>query len=177
MPNPQELIEIGTKYIENKQIIYVNVKKGNALYYIKKYGRSSNGCYIRIGSTCRSMSEEQIEKLHTKLLDANIKLIDIKTNKKKLSFEYLMMLFKDKGLSISDDTLFVNIVNSGVKFNLTEQKIISLIRSNSNITTSELASILNRTESTIYKVLRKLKMENVVERVGSDKTGYWKIKE
>lgn len=62
LPDPQELIEIGTKYIRGKSVIEVKVNKGTALYYIKKYGRSAAGCFLRIGSTSRSMTEEQIEK-------------------------------------------------------------------------------------------------------------------
>lgn len=53
LPNPQSLVELGTKYVEGKNVIEINVKKGNALYYIKKYGRSANGCFVRIGTTCR----------------------------------------------------------------------------------------------------------------------------
>ena len=62
LPDPQELIEIGTKYIRGKSVAEVKVNKGTALYYIKKYGRSAAGCFLRIGSTSRSMTEEQIEK-------------------------------------------------------------------------------------------------------------------
>lgn len=43
LPNPQEFIKIGTVYESGKQVIEVFVKKGNGLYYIKKYGRSSAG--------------------------------------------------------------------------------------------------------------------------------------
>lgn len=37
----------------------------------KKYGRSSQGCYVRVGSTCRSMTEEQINTIHNKYLALN----------------------------------------------------------------------------------------------------------
>ena len=62
LPNPQEYVELGTKFIDGKHIIEIKVNKGKALYYIKKYGRSANGCFIRIGTSNRSMTEEQIEK-------------------------------------------------------------------------------------------------------------------
>lgn len=55
LPNPQSLIELGTKFIDGKNVIEIKVQKGNALYYIRKYGRSANGCFMRIGTTCRSM--------------------------------------------------------------------------------------------------------------------------
>lgn len=62
LPNPQELIKVKAILEKDKFIIEVSIKKGNSLYYISKYGRSSKGCYTRVGTTCRSMSEEQIEK-------------------------------------------------------------------------------------------------------------------
>ena len=47
-------------FVSDQQVI-VKVLKDKALYYIKKYGRSANGCYIRIGTSNRSMIEERIE--------------------------------------------------------------------------------------------------------------------
>ena len=43
------------------------------------------------------------------------------------------------------------------------------------ITVKELAKMLSVTERTIYRQIEILKTENKIERVGSDKTGYWKI--
>ena len=53
LPESSSFVELGTKYIENKHIIAIKIRKGESLYYIKKYGRSSQGCYVRVGSTCR----------------------------------------------------------------------------------------------------------------------------
>ena len=63
LPNPQDLISIVAKLEEDKWIIEVKISKGSDLYYISKYGRSSKGCYVRIGTSCCSMTEEQIEKI------------------------------------------------------------------------------------------------------------------
>ena len=69
LPNPQENIELGTKYVDGKNIVEIKVFKGNALYYIKKYGRSAAGCFIRVGTSCRSMTEEQIEQGYRKTIE------------------------------------------------------------------------------------------------------------
>lgn len=50
LPSCQELINISAKYIEGKMIIEMQVKRGRTLYCIKKYGRSSKGCYSRVGA-------------------------------------------------------------------------------------------------------------------------------
>jgi predicted HTH transcriptional regulator len=44
-----------------------------------------------------------------------------------------------------------------------------------SITVKELAKILSVTERTIHRQIETLKKENKIERIGSDKTGYWKI--
>lgn len=35
LPNPQEYVEIGSKFIKRKNIVEIKVLKGNSLYYIK----------------------------------------------------------------------------------------------------------------------------------------------
>ncbi|MDR1336021.1 MAG: HTH domain-containing protein [Tannerella sp.] len=43
------------------------------------------------------------------------------------------------------------------------------------ITVKEMAKMLSVTERTIYRQIEKLKTDGKIERVGSDKSGYWKI--
>jgi len=54
-------------------------------------------------------------------------------------------------------------------------KILELIAKNRNITVTELSSKLNVTDKTIKRDIGKLKENNKLVRVGSLKTGYWKI--
>lgn len=96
LPNPQEFVEIGTIYVNNVQVIKVSIKKGTSLYYIKKYGRSSTGCFIRIGTSARSMTEEQINKAFANNALSNVKIIDIESRNQDLTFRYLKMLFTEK---------------------------------------------------------------------------------
>jgi len=44
------------------------------------------------------------------------------------------------------------------------------------VTRDKLASISGRTSRTIQRALDSLKSKGIIERVGSNKTGYWKIK-
>ena len=68
-------------------------------------------------------------------------------------------------------------VNVGVKLSSTEQKIINLIKDDSQITTSILAEKIGVTERTIERNIQKLKEKNMIFRVGSDKAGEWVIKQ
>lgn len=56
LPDPRPFVDLGTKFVDQKHVVEIKVKKGDGLYYIKKYGRSAQGCFIRVGSTCRSMT-------------------------------------------------------------------------------------------------------------------------
>ena len=56
-----------------------------------------------------------------------------------------------------------------------EAKILELISDDPSITTSTLANILSVTRKTISTHIKIMKKNNVIERVGSDSKGYWKI--
>ncbi|WP_243411970.1 helix-turn-helix domain-containing protein [Peptacetobacter hiranonis] len=61
-PNPQDEIKSELKFDEGKIVVVININKGRSyLYCQKKYGYSSTGCNIRIGTTCREMTIEQIK--------------------------------------------------------------------------------------------------------------------
>lgn len=59
--------------------------------------------------------------------------------------------------------------------NARRQRIITEMRDNPNITTGELHQILGISETAVENNLRFLKENGYVERVGSKKTGYWKV--
>jgi predicted HTH transcriptional regulator len=56
-----------------------------------------------------------------------------------------------------------------------DQKILELMRENNKITINELKGILSMSESGIKKVIKKLKDEGFINRIGSQKSGYWKV--
>lgn len=58
-----------------------------------------------------------------------------------------------------------------------DQKVLALMKENSKITIYELMEKLSMSESGIKKVIKKLKDENIISRVGSLKSGHWEIKE
>ncbi len=57
-----------------------------------------------------------------------------------------------------------------------EKEILSLIGENPHISYDKLAEKTSRSRATIRRIIKQLKEENRIERIGSDKTGYWKIK-
>jgi ATP-dependent DNA helicase RecG len=68
----------------------------------------------------------------------------------------------------------INLPNEGI--NLTNEEIIlKSIIENPQIRTIEIEELFNISDSTIYRILTKLKKEKRIERVGSKKDGFWKI--
>ena len=108
LPDSRPFVELGTKFIEQKHVVEIKVKKGDGLYYIKKYGRSAQGCYLRVGTTCRSMTEEQIRIVHNKFLDASARITEIASRTKNPTFQYLKLMLVEKGYTINETTFAEN---------------------------------------------------------------------
>lgn len=66
-------------------------------------------------------------------------------------------------------------INASVKLSKSQIQILELLKEYPKITTIELAKKLVRDDVTIARNIIKLKSLGVVERVGSDKTGNWKV--
>jgi len=56
-----------------------------------------------------------------------------------------------------------------------EQQIITLILEDNRILLNEIAQRLTVSKRTILRDIKKMKKENIIERIGNEKNGYWKI--
>jgi predicted HTH transcriptional regulator len=61
------------------------------------------------------------------------------------------------------------------KWSANLRNVLEQIRSNPHITRKELSEALKINQSAIQKHIERLKKEKVIVRIGSDKTGYWKM--
>ena len=64
---------------------------------------------------------------------------------------------------------------SGQTAQKSSEKIIALISQNAHIAISELADRLGVTKRAVEKQIANLKKEGLLERIGPDNGGYWKI--
>ena len=86
---------------------------------------------------------------------------------------------------ISNNTIIVTIpinkklleknINNNDNLNETEKKVLNEIGENPNSTKTIIANNIHTSESNVEKIIRKLRNNNYIERIGSNKTGYWKI--
>ena len=77
-------------------------------------------------------------------------------------------------LIVKDNNVGIN-VGLNVGLNEIQKEILRLIAKNKNITQKEMSEELNITKRTIERNIMILKETNLVERIGSRKSGYWKI--
>ena len=78
---------------------------------------------------------------------------------------------KDNTIKIETDVSVNVSVNVSVK-----NKIKEIIAQNPHLSAKEMAKIISVSQRTIHRNIESLKNENLIERVGSSKTGYWKVK-
>ena len=65
-------------------------------------------------------------------------------------------------------------INSTI--NSTQQRIVTLLAQNGNLTTKELSQILSLTDNAIKRNIKTLKEKNLIERIGANKNGKWIVK-
>lgn len=62
-----------------------------------------------------------------------------------------------------------------VTLEFTQDRILYLIKENPKITQVMMAKELGFARSTISANIQKMKEQGIIERIGSDRNGYWKI--
>ena len=63
-----------------------------------------------------------------------------------------------------------------VKVTINQQKILNAIRENPHITQEELAKIIGIPRKSINTNMKKHQKLGLIQRIGADKNGYWKVK-
>ena len=79
--------------------------------------------------------------------------------------------------TILEDSLVDKPVDKKPKMNEQMEKVLLEIRNNPNITQPQLVKIMNIGKSMIQRYISNLKKMGYIERIGSNKSGYWKVVE
>jgi len=51
-----------------------------------------------------------------------------------------------------------------------------ILRNNPDYSYKKIAQVIEKSEATVKRAIAKLKSENKIKRIGSDKTGHWEVK-
>jgi len=102
-PNPQDEITSELLFEEGKTIIAINITKGRRnIYCLKKYGFSSAGCTMRIGTTCKEMTPEQIKIRYERNFIDTEYMLKKKSSSAGLTFRELKIYFTEIGYHLDD---------------------------------------------------------------------------
>ena len=101
LPSCMGLFDILLEKRDDKNIVKIIVAGGyEKPYYIKKYGLSEKGAFIRIGSASEPMPSRQIEELFTKRTRYSIG--KIRSPKKDLRFQQLQIYYQSMGKPLNE---------------------------------------------------------------------------
>ena len=79
------------------------------------------------------------------------------------------------GIINETDGVINEVINGAINISTAEQAVLAAITQNPRITKMELQKETSLGKSTIDRAIKALKEKCFIERVGSNKTGYWKI--
>jgi len=99
-PGTLGLFDLFVEEKYGKQIVVLNLAGGPAVpYYIRRYGRSEKGCFLRIGSAAQPMTEEHIEQLMNSR--QTVTLVSIVSRHQDLTFSQLKIFYEGKGILLN----------------------------------------------------------------------------
>ena len=108
-PRCIELVKTSLEEIDGLTVIKIEVTKGDRLFYIKKYGLSVKGCYVRVGSTTREMTDEEIKrKYESTLVIPERDITEIEAYHQNLTFAHMKNYLIAKGFHINEETFAAN---------------------------------------------------------------------
>ena len=101
LPSCMGLFDLVIEQQESKEIIKIIVAGGyEKPYYVKKYGLSVKGAFIRVGSSVEPMPTRQIEQLFSKRIRNSIG--NMKSPKQALQFQQLHIYYQSTGKVLSE---------------------------------------------------------------------------
>lgn len=101
-PSTLGLFDVVVEIIENKEVIKVVISSGTEKpYYLRKKGRTPEGCYIRIGSSKERMTERMIEEMFARRIKNSLK--EIESPRQDLTFRQLKIHYEGNGMILNDN--------------------------------------------------------------------------
>ncbi len=116
-PSTLGLFDVVVETIDDKEVIKVVISSGTEKpYYLRKKGRTPEGCYVRVGSSKERMTERMIDDMYAKRVKHTLKEID--SPRQELTFNQLKIYYEEHGLKLNDNFLQnLDLLTSEGKYN------------------------------------------------------------
>lgn len=93
-PSTLGLFDVIVETIEDKEVIKVIISSGTEKpYYLRKKGKTPEGCYIRVGSSKERMTERMIDDMYARRIKNTLREID--SPRQELTFNQLKFIMKN----------------------------------------------------------------------------------
>lgn len=116
-PSTLGLFDVLVETIDDKEIIKVVISSGTEKpYYLRKKGRTPEGCYVRVGSSKERMTERMIDDMYARRIKNTLKEID--SPRQELTFNQLKIYYEEHSLKLNDNFLQnLDLLTSEGKYN------------------------------------------------------------
>lgn len=116
-PSTLGLFDVIVETIDDKEVIKIVISSGTEKpYYLRKKGRTPEGCYIRVGSSKERMTERMIDDMYARRIKNKLKEID--SPRQELTFNQLKIYYEEHGLKLNDNFLQnLDLLTSEGKYN------------------------------------------------------------
>ena len=118
LPTTLGLFDVYTEEINNQTVIHIVVSSGTEKpYYIKSFGMSPAGCYIRIGSGVKQMDVKMIDGFYASRTRNSLRNI-VSPRHGGHTFAQLKIYYEERGFRLNDAFLHnLDLYTTGEKFN------------------------------------------------------------
>lgn len=100
-PSALGLVDIGVETLSGKNLLHLSISEGmEKPYYIKRYGMSEKGCFVRSSSAVMPMNARMIERLLVRR--SRIYLKQLSSPAQRLSCEQLRIFYHEHGHVLND---------------------------------------------------------------------------
>lgn len=116
-PSTLGLFDVIVEKIDNQEVIKVVISSGTEKpYYLRKKGRTPEGCYLRVGSSKERMTFEMIDNMYAKRVKNTLK--EIEAPRQELTFNQLKIYYEEQGLQLNENFLNnLDLLTSEGKYN------------------------------------------------------------
>jgi len=102
LPSAMGLFDVTADEVGGVKVIKVFFAGGSEKpYYLKRYGMTPKGCFIRVGTACEPMPEAMIEDLFARRVRNSIGRI--RSVRQDLTFEQLRIYYQEHGFKLNDN--------------------------------------------------------------------------
>ena len=103
-PSPMGLFDVLAENVDGTDVIKIFLASGSEKpYYKTKYGMSTRGCYIRVGTAAEPMTTDMIENLFAHRVRNSLR--NIASPRQDLTFSQLRIYYQEKKLPLNDNYL------------------------------------------------------------------------